>query len=260
MTTAVPRPALKGKKALVAGIANEHSIATGCAKAFHELGAEVAVTYLNEKAKRFVEPIAAELEAPLFLPLDVSQPGELEALFERIAKDWGTLDVLVHSIAWAPKDDLQGGLLGCTAEGFAKAMDISCHSFVRMARLAAPLMRNGGTLFAMSYHGAQKVVPNYNVMGPVKAALEAACRYLAYELGPQRIRVHPISPGPLKTRAASGLKDFDLLLNEAVERAPVGELVDIMDVGFACAFLATDYARRMTGDTVYVDGGVNIMA
>ena len=260
MTTSVPRPALKGKKALVAGIANEHSIATGCARAFHELGAEVAVTYLNEKAKRFVEPIATALEAPIFLPLDVSQPGELEALFERIATDWGTLDILVHSIAWAPKDDLQGGLLNCTAEGFSKAMDVSCHSFVRMARLAAPLMENGGTLFAMSYHGAQKVVPNYNVMGPVKAALEAVCRYLAYELGPKGIRVHPISPGPLKTRAASGLKDFDLLLNEAVARAPVGELVDIMDVGFACAFLATDYARRMTGDTVYVDGGVNIMA
>ncbi|MGW8269312.1 MAG: enoyl-ACP reductase FabI [Burkholderiales bacterium] len=260
MTTAVPRPALKGKKALVAGIANEHSIATGCAKAFHELGAEVAITYLNEKAKRFVEPIAAELEAPIFLPLDVSQPGELESLFERIEKEWGTLDILVHSIAWAPKDDLQGGLLNCTAEGFAKAMDISCHSFVRMARLAAPLMNNGGSLFAMSYHGAQKVVANYNVMGPVKAALEAVCRYLAYELGPKGIRVHPISPGPLKTRAASGLKDFDLLLNEAVQRAPVGELVDIMDVGFACAFLATDYARRITGDTVYVDGGVNIMA
>jgi enoyl-[acyl-carrier protein] reductase I len=260
MTTAVPRPALKGKKALVAGIANEHSIATGCAKAFHELGAEVAISYLNEKAKRFVEPIAAELEAPIFLPLDVSQPGELEALFERVAKQWGTLDILVHSIAWAPKDDLQGGLLNCSAEGFARAMDISCHSFVRMARLAAPLMKNGGTLFAMSYHGAQKVVANYNVMGPVKAALEAACRYLAYELGPKGIRVHPISPGPLKTRAASGLKDFDLLLNEAVARAPVGELVDIMDVGFACAYLATDYARRITGNTVYVDGGVNIMA
>jgi enoyl-[acyl-carrier protein] reductase I len=260
MTAAVPRPALKGKKALVAGIANEHSIAYGCARAFHELGAEVAITYLNEKTKRFVEPIARELEAPIFLPLDVAQPGELDALFERIAKDWGTLDILVHSIAWAPKDDLQGGLLNCSAEGFAKAMDISCHSFVRMARLAAPLMKNGGSLFAMSYHGAQKVVANYNVMGPVKAALEAACRYLAYELGPKGIRVHPISPGPLKTRAASGLKDFDLLLNEAVQRAPVGELVDIMDVGFACAFLATDYARRITGDTVYVDGGVNIMA
>ena len=260
MTTVVPRPALKGKKALVAGIANEHSIATGCAKAFHELGAELAITYLNEKAKRFVEPIATALEAPIFMPLDVSQPGELESLFERIEKDWGTLDILVHSIAWAPKDDLQGGLLGCSAEGFAKAMDVSCHSFVRMARLAAPLMNNGGSLFAMSYHGAQKVVPNYNVMGPVKAALEAVCRYLAYELGPKGIRVHPISPGPLKTRAASGLKDFDLLLNEAVQRAPVGELVDIMDVGLACAFLATDYARRITGDTVYVDGGVNIMA
>jgi enoyl-[acyl-carrier protein] reductase I len=194
------------------------------------------------------------------MPLDVSNPGELEALFERIAKHWGRLDILVHSIAWAPKEDLQGGLLTCSAEGFGRAMDISCHSFIRMAKLAAPMMTDGGSLFAMSYHGAQKVVPNYNVMGPIKAALEAACRYLAYELGPKGIRVHPISPGPLKTRAASGLRDFDLLLNEAVERAPVGELVDIMDVGFACAYLATPYARRITGGTVYVDGGVNIMA
>ncbi len=166
----------------------------------------------------------------------------------------------MHSIAWAPKDDLQGGLLNCSAEGFGRAMDISCHSFIRMAKLAAPLMSDGGSLFAMSYYGAQKVVANYNVMGPIKAALEAACRYLAYELGPNGIRVHPISPGPLKTRAASGLKDFDLLLNEAVGKAPVGELVDIMDVGFACAYLATPYARRITGGTVYVDGGVNIMA
>jgi enoyl-[acyl-carrier protein] reductase I len=260
MTAELPRPVLKDKKALVVGIANEHSIAYGCASAFRELGAEVAITYLNEKAKVHVEPLARTLSAPLFLPLDVSKPGELEALFERVARDWGRLDILVHSIAWAPKDDLQGGLLDCSAEGFSRAMDISCHSFIRMAKLAAPLMTNGGTLFAMSYHGAQKVVPNYNVMGPVKAALEAACRYLAYELGPRGIRVHPISPGPLKTRAASGLKDFDLMLNEAVERAPVGELVDIMDVGFACAYLATPYARRITGGTVYVDGGVHIMA
>jgi enoyl-[acyl-carrier protein] reductase I len=180
-------------------------------------------------------------------------------VFGRIAKDWGQLDILVHSVAWAPKEDLQGGLLDCSAEGFAQAMDISCHSFVRMARLAAPLMKNGGTMMAMSYHGAQKVVPNYNVMGPVKAALEASCRYLAYELGPRGIRVHPVSPGPLKTRAASGLKDFDLLLNEAMQRAPAGELVDIMDVGFACAYLATPYARRITGGTVYVDGGMHIM-
>ena len=260
MTLEIPRPVLKGKKALVVGIANEYSIAYGCASAFHELGAELAITYLSEKAKAYVEPLARKLEAPIFVPLDVSKPGELEAVFERVAKHWGSLDILVHSIAWAPKDDLQGGLLNCSAEGFSRAMDISCHSFIRMAKLAAPLMSDGGSLFAMSYHGAQKVVPNYNVMGPIKAALEAACRYLAFELGPKGIRVHPISPGPLKTRAASGLKDFDLLLNEAVGKAPVGELVDIMDVGFACAYLATPYARRITGGTVYVDGGVNIMA
>jgi enoyl-[acyl-carrier protein] reductase I len=251
---------LEGKKILVVGIANEHSIAYGCARAFREFGADLAVTYLNDKARPYVEPLAEALEAPICMPLDVSRPGEMEALFERIGDEWGRLDSLVHSIAFAPKEDLQGGLLDCSAEGFAKAMDISCHSFIRMARLAAPLMIDGGSMFAMSYHGAQKVVPSYNVMGPVKAALEAACRYLAFELGKQRIRVHALSPGPLKTRAASGLKDFDLLLNEAVERAPVGELVDIMDVGLTCAFLATTYARRITGDTIYVDGGVNIMA
>ncbi|MGE5666818.1 MAG: enoyl-ACP reductase FabI, partial [Betaproteobacteria bacterium] len=207
-----------------------------------------------------VAPIAQDLQATIFEPLDVSKPGELEALFERIAKQWGRVDILVHSIAFAPKEDLADGLLNCSAAGFGIAMDISVHSFIRMAKLAAPLMTDGGTLFAMSYHGAQKVVTNYNVMGPVKAALEASCRYLAYELGPRKIRVHAISPGPLKTRAASGLRDFDLLLNEAVQRAPVGELVYIMDVGFAVAFLATPYARRITGETMYVDGGVNIMA
>ena len=260
MTTAEPRRVHAGRKALVVGIANEHSIAYGCAAAFHELGADVAITYLNEKAKPYVDPLAKALECPIYMPLDVSTPGQLEAVFERIAKEWGRLDILVHSIAWAPKGDLQGGLLDCTAEGFAKAMDISCHSFVRMARLAVPLMTSGGTMFAMSYYGANKVVPNYNVMGPVKAALEASCRYLAYELGGKNIRVHAISPGPLKTRAASGLKDFDLMLNEAAQRAPLGELVDIMDVGFTCAYLATPYARRLSGETLYVDGGVNIMA
>ena len=256
----IPSPPLKGKKALVVGIANENSIAYGCARAFHELQADLAITYLNEKSKPYVEPLAQQLEAPIFMPLDVSQPGQLEAVFDEITRKWGRLDIVVHSIAFAPRDDLQGGLLNCSAEGFAKAMDISCHSFIRMARLAAPLMDQGGALFAMSYHGANEVAPNYNVMGPVKAALESACRYLAYELGPQGIRVHPISPGPLKTRAASGLKDFDLLLNEAAQRAPLGELVDIMDVGFTCAFLATPYARRLTGSTVFVDGGVSIMA
>jgi enoyl-[acyl-carrier protein] reductase I len=255
-----PPKVLEGQKALIVGIANDQSIAYGCARAFRAAGADLAVTWLNEKARAHVEPLAAELGASITAPLDVSQPGQLESVLDLIRQRWGRLDSLVHSIAFAPKEVLQGGLLNCSAEGFARAMDVSCHSFVRMAGLAAPLMTRGGTMFAMSYYGADRVVPNYNVMGPVKAALEASCRYLAYELGPRGIRVHAISPGPLKTRAASGLKNFELLLNEAAQKAPLGELVDIMDVGFACAYLATPLARRITGGTVYVDGGANIVA
>jgi enoyl-[acyl-carrier protein] reductase I len=260
MTTDIPRPILKGARALVTGIANESSIAYGCAKAFRDVGAELALTYANEKTRGYVEPLAQQLEAKIFMPLDVSKEDEVDAVFDRIAKEWGKLDILVHSLAWAPKDDLQGGLLNCSAQGFAQAMDISCHSFIRLARRCAPLMTDGGTMFTMTYYGADKVVPNYNVMGPIKAALEASARYLAYELGPQQIRVHAISPGPLQTRAASGLKDFDLMLNEAAQRAPLGELVDIMDVGYTCAFLATPFAKRMSGETLYIDGGVHIMA
>jgi enoyl-[acyl-carrier protein] reductase I len=260
MTIEIPRPILKGARALVTGIANEHSIAYGCAKAFRELGAEVAVTYLNEKSRGYVEPLAKDLGAALFMPLDVTRQDEVDAAFAQIGTAWGGLDILVHSMAFAPKDDLQGGLLDCSAAGFGQAMDISCHSFIRLARASVPLMTNGGTMFTMSYYGANKVVPNYNVMGPVKAALEASARYLAYELGPRRIRVHAISPGPLLTRAGAGLKDFDRLLAEAAHRAPLGELVDIMDVGYTCAFLATPLARRLSGETLYVDGGVNIMA
>ena len=259
MSDASFRPVLAGQKALVIGVANDKSIAYGCAKAFRTTGAELAMSWLNEKARKHVEPLARELEASIVGEVDVTVPGQLEAMFDQIRSKWGRLDILVHSIAFAPKADLQGGILNCSAEGFAKAMDVSCHSFVRMAKLAAPLMTTGGTMFAMSYFGANRVVPNYNVMGPVKAALEAVCRYLAYELGPQGIRVHAISPGPLKTRAASGLKDFELLLNQAEQRAPIGQLVDIMDVGFACAYLATPLAKRITGGTVYVDGGVNLI-
>ena len=260
MDTASLRPLLKGKKVLIFGVANEDSIAYGCAKAFRSVGADLAMSWLNEKARRFVEPLAQEVEAAITGAVDVSLPGQLEAMFDQVRDQWGQLDILVHSIAFAPKEDLQGGLLNCSAEGFAKAMDVSCHSFVRMAKLAAPLMTEGGTMFAMSYYGADRVVPNYNVMGPVKAALEAACRYLAYELGPRGIRVHAISPGPLKTRAASGLRDFERMLNEAAHKAPLGELVDIMDVGYACAYLATPFARRVTGGLVYVDGGANLIA
>ena len=227
MSDANIRPVLAGQKALVVGVANDQSIAYGCAKAFRTVGAEVAITWLNERARPYVEPLALELAAPITGALDVSVPGQLESIFDRIRTDWGKLDILVHSIAFAPKEDLQGGLLNCSAEGFAKAMDVSCHSFIRMAKLAAPLMTDGGTMFAMSYYGANRVVTNYNVMGPVKAALEAACRYLAYELGPLGIRVHAISPGPLKTRASSGIKDFELLLNEAAQGPAWPELVSI---------------------------------
>jgi enoyl-[acyl-carrier protein] reductase I len=254
------RPVLAGQKALVIGVANDDSIAYGCAKAFGATGADLAITWLNEKARPYVEPLARELGASITGAVDVAVPGQLEAMFDQIRTKWGRLDILVHSIAFAPKSDLQGGLLNCSAEGFAKAMDISCHSFIRMAKLAAPLMTDGGTMFAMSYYGANRVVANYNVMGPVKAALEASCRYLAYELGSQGIRVHAMSPGPLKTRAAAGLKDFELLLTEAAQKAPLGELVDIMDVGFTCAYLATPFAKRITGGTVYVDGGANLIA
>jgi enoyl-[acyl-carrier protein] reductase I len=234
-------------------------LAYGCARAFHQAGADLAITWLNDKARPYVEPLADELGAEIKAPLNVSEPGQLEAVFDLIRQGWGRLDSLVHSIAFAPREDLQGGLLDCSAEGFAKAMDVSCHSFVRMARLAAPLMTDGGTLFAMSYYGANRVVPNYNVMGPVKAALEACCRYLAYELGPRGIRVHAISPGPLKTRAASGLKDFELMLNEAAAKSPLGQLVDIDDVGFTCAYLSSGFAKRITGETIYVDGGANVV-
>ena len=250
---------LQGRKGLVTGIANDRSIAWGCAKAFRWLGAELAVTYLNDKAKPHVEPLARELDAPLLLPLDLRVEGQLEAVFERVAAGWGRLDYVLHSIAFAPKEDLQGPVVDCSRDGFLTAMDISCHSFIRMAKLALPLMPEGGTLITMTYLGSTQVVEGYNRMGPVKAALEAAARYMAAELGPRGIRVHAVSPGPLKTRAASGLAHFDALLNRAAEKAPARSLVSIADVGLATAFLATDAARHITGNTIYIDGGYHIV-
>jgi enoyl-[acyl-carrier protein] reductase I len=250
---------LKGKKALVTGIANDQSIAWGCAKAFHAFGADVAVTYLNEKSKRFVEPLAKEIRAPLMMPLDLRSPGELESVFETVEKKWGTLDIVLHSIAFAPKDDLHGRVVDCSRDGFLLAMELSCWSFIRMAKLAEPLMKNGGTLFTMTYYGSQMVVENYNIMGPVKAALESAARYLAAELGPKGIRVHAISPGPLKTRAASGISEFDKLLQKAQSKAPSRSLVSIDDVGVAVAVLGMNGAKLITGETLYIDGGYHIM-
>ncbi len=250
---------LKGKKALVTGIANDKSIAWGCAKAFNAFGADVAVTYLNDKTRAYVEPLARELGTSVLMPLDLGKEGQLEAVFESIEKKWGRLDILLHSIAFAPKEDLQGRVVDCSKSGFLLAMELSCWSFIRMTKLAEPLMKNGGVAFTMTYYGSQMVVEHYNMMGPVKAALEAATRYMAAELGPKQIRVHAISPGPLKTRAASGISDFDELLSKAESKAPTRSLVSIDDVGVAVAFLATDAAKLITGDTLYIDGGYHIV-
>ena len=250
---------LKGKKALVTGIANDQSIAWGCAKAFRAFGADVAVTYLNDKSRPYVEPLAKDLDAKILMPLDLRQEGQLEAVFARLEKDWGKLDLCLHSIAFVPKEDLQGRVVDCSRSGFLLAMDISCWSFIRMAKLAEPLMKDGGALFTMTYYGSQMVVENYGVMGPVKAALEAATRYMAAELGPKGIRVHAISPGPLKTRAASGITAFDELLHKAQSKAPARSLVSIDDVGTAVAFLGMDGAKLITGETLYIDGGYHII-
>jgi enoyl-[acyl-carrier protein] reductase I len=252
-------PLLKGKKALVTGIANDQSIAYGCAKAFRAFGADLAMTYRNEKAKKFVEPLAQELEASIFMPLDLQTEGSLEAIFEQIEKQWGILDICLHSIAFAPKSDLQGRVTDCSKEGFLLAMEVSCWSFIRMAKLAEPLMKDGGTLSTMTYYGSQMVVEHYNMMGPVKAALESVTRYLAAELGPKGIRVHAISPGPLKTRASSGITDFDQLIAKAQTKAPARSLVSIDDVGVAVAFLSMNGAKLITGETLYIDGGYHII-
>jgi len=258
----IPRakaPLLEGKRGLIVGIANESSIAWGCAKAFCALGAELAVTYLNEKAKRYVEPLAREAEVALLMPLDVQAPGQMEAVFARIQREWGRLDFVIHSIAFSPKNTLQGRVTDAPRDGFLTTMDISCWSFIRMAHLAEPLMKNGGTLFTMTYYGSQMVIENYNIMGVAKAALECAVRYIAAELGPKGIRVHAISPGPLATRAASGIPEFDELLEKAKSKAPARSLVSIDDVGVAVAFLAHDAARLITGETLYIDGGYHII-
>jgi enoyl-[acyl-carrier protein] reductase I len=250
---------LDGKRGLIVGIANDQSIAWGCAKAFRALGAELAVTYLNDKAKAHVEPLARQVEAAIVMPLDMRVSGQLEAVFDLISEKWGRLDFVIHSIAFSPKEALQGRVVDVPREGFISTMEISCWSFIRMAHLAEPLMTNGGSLFTMSYHGSQVVVENYNIMGVAKAALECAVRYLAAELGPKGIRVHAVSPGPLATRAASGIPEFDELLAKAKVKAPARSLVSIDDVGFATAFLAHDAARLITGSTLYVDGGYHII-
>lgn len=250
---------LKGKKALIIGIANQDSIAYGCAKCLREQGADLAITYLNEKAERHVRPLAEELGAEIILPLDVRGEGQLDGVFEIIRQTWGGIDICLHSIAFCPMDDLHGRVVDCSRDGFAEAMDVSVHSFIRMVRSAEPLMPDGGTCLTVSFYGSEKVVEHYNVMGPVKSALESVTRYMAAELGPKSIRVHALSPGPLKTRAASGIDGFDQLLAHAAERAPTHHLATIRDVGAYATYLASSEAANITGGIHYIDGGYHIV-
>jgi enoyl-[acyl-carrier protein] reductase I len=247
------------KKGLIVGIANEHSLAYGCARHFRAAGADLAVTYLNTKAEPYVRPLANSLESDIVMPCDVTVPGQLEAVYEAITKEWGKLDFVQHSIACAREEDLQAPIVDCSADGFSFAMQVSVHSFLRMAKLAEPLMMSGGCLLAMSYYGADKVVAHYNVMGPVKAALEAAVRYMAVHLGPRKIRVNALSPGPVATRAASGIEHFDKLLEQAAKRAPEHSLITADDVGALAAFLVSDAAKAITGNIAYVDAGYHVV-
>ncbi len=257
---AAPLVDLRGKRGLIIGIANEHSIAAGCAEAFARTGARLAATYLDAKAEPFVRAVTDRLGCELVLPCDVRIPGQLEDVFAEIKAKWGGLDFLLHSIAFAPREDLHGRVTDCSAAGFDIAMNVSCHSFIRMAHLAEPLMPGGGCLLAVTFYGSERVVAHYNLMGPVKAALESSMRYVAAELGPKGIRAHAISPGPIRTRAASGIEQFDELLEEAAAHTPEHHLVDIQDVGNLAAFLVSDAARRITGTVIPVDGGEHLTA
>ncbi|MCS3902717.1 enoyl-[acyl-carrier protein] reductase I [Methylohalomonas lacus] len=246
---------LSNKKGLIVGIANEQSLAYGSAQAIREQGGRLAITYLNDKARPHVEPLANELGSELFLPCNVTRPDEVDAVFTQIREHWGGLDFLIHSIAYAPLADLQGRLIDSSRDGFLEAMDISCHSLMRLAKQAEPLMKDGGSILTMSYIGAERAVANYNLMGPVKAALESAVRYLAHELGPRDIRVNAISAGPVATRAASGLADFEKLIERANQHAPLNRPLSVADVGSLAAFLVADGAYSITGETLHVDGG-----
>ncbi|MBY6117319.1 enoyl-ACP reductase FabI [Mameliella alba] len=250
---------LQGKKALVVGIANAQSIAYGCAKALRAQGADLAITYLNDKAQLHVRPLALDLGAEIIAPLNVGDEGQIDSVFDQISDRWGRLDTLVHSIAFCPAEDLHGRVTDCSRTGFQTAMDISVGSFMHLVRKAEPLMSDGGCCMTMSYYGSEKVVEHYNIMGPVKAALESVSRYMAAELGPKGIRVHALSPGPLATRAASGIDHFDELLNRAAERAPTHHLATIEDCGAYAAFLASDAAANVTGEVHHIDGGYNIV-
>jgi len=252
---------LQGKVGLVTGIANEKSISTGVAEACAQAGAKLIITYQNEKTRAFIEPVSHRLGVEDVFLLDVTKPETMDAAFAEIDARYGKLDFAVHSMAFAKRDDLHGRVVDTSADGFALAMDVSTHSFVRLAKKAEPLLvkAGGGSLITMTYLGSEKVIANYGVMGLCKAALEAATRYMAFELGSKNIRVNAVSPGPLMTRAASGIAGFDGLMAAAVDRSPLHRLVTPEDIGALVSFLVSDAGRNMSGGVHFVDAGYNII-
>lgn len=253
---------LAGKRALILGVASNRSIAWGIAQAMHREGAELALTYQNEKLKPRIEKMAAELGSSITLPCEVENDADIDALFESIKQHWDGLDIVVHSIAYAPREALEGDFLdGISRENFRIAHDISSYSFAALAKGARPLMKDRrGSLITMTYLGGARAVPNYNVMGLAKASLDANVRYLAQTLGPEGIRVNAISAGPIRTLAASGIKNFRKMLDTFEHIAPLRKCVTIEEVGNTAAFLCSDLASGITGEIVYVDGGFNTVA
>jgi len=249
---------LEGKNAVVFGVANKRSIAWAITQRLQQAGAKLAVTYQNERLKLEAEEMIKALPGAEAYQCDVTRDEEISALFENL-KRWGKLDILVHSVAYAPAEDLKGGFIETSREGFRVAHDVSVYSLIAVARGAAPLMQHGGSVMTMTYYGAEKVVPHYNVMGVAKAALEASVRYLAYDMGKHKVRVNAISAGPIKTLAARGISGFGDMLTSQAERAPLQRNVDVNEVANTAVFLASDLSTGITGETIYVDCGYNIM-
>ena len=251
---------LEGKKALITGVANERSIAYGIARSFHREGAQLAFTYASEKLKKRVEEIAREFGSDLTTKCDVSSDEEIRALKELLEKNWGALDIIVHSIAFAPKEEFKKGVIDTTREGFKIAMDISVYSLIAMTRELLPLMEGrNGTIITLSYYGAEKVVPHYNVMGIAKAALESTVRYLAYDVAKHGHRINAISAGPVKTLAAYSITGFHLLMEHTTKVNPFGKPITIDDIGDTAVFLCSDWSRGITGEVIHVDNGYHIM-
>ncbi|MEL6288494.1 MAG: enoyl-ACP reductase FabI [Pseudomonadota bacterium] len=250
---------MQNKRGLVMGVANSRSIAWGIAKACRDQGAEIALTYQGDALRKRVEPLAAELGSNMVLPCDVTDPASMDALFDSLAESWGQLDFVVHAIAFSDKDELIGRYVDTSEGNFTKTMNVSCYSFTAIAQRAEKLMADGGSLLTLTYYGAEKVMPHYNVMGVAKAALEASVRYLAADLGKKSIRVNAISAGPIKTLAASGISDFRYILRWNEYNSPMRRTVSIDDVGGAGLYLLSDLARGVTGEVHHVDSGYHVV-